>query len=200
MGGVVLQGAVSDREAMELEARSEGGDAGVRKLRAAVKSAAEMKRQGKGDDLMPRNTPGAFGTPITAARYLSLAGRGGADDMFSSDLKAEELKEKLGHVCDGNPGCRALLVFSGADEYVPKALRGERGERYSELAMRLCSAIGGGACAPWSDQGKGQENDSLRAWWHIIENGTHALDDRIHSTEFMAVTKDFLMQLRTDTN
>ena len=63
---------------------------------------------------MPRS---AFWAPITAKRYLDLHDRNGADDYFSSDLTDTELMERLGHI--GQAVDKALVVFSGSDEYVP---------------------------------------------------------------------------------
>ena len=54
------------------------------------------------------------GSPITARRYLSLAAKGGDDDMFSSDLKDAELDTLLGHMA----GIPTLVLQSGADGYV----------------------------------------------------------------------------------
>ncbi|KAJ0525034.1 putative fusarinine C esterase SidJ, alpha/Beta hydrolase [Helianthus annuus] len=39
----------------------------------------------------------------------------GDDDMFSSDLSDDQLKQRLGHMC--NTPCQ--VIFSMADEYVP---------------------------------------------------------------------------------
>jgi pimeloyl-ACP methyl ester carboxylesterase len=52
--------------------------------------------------------------PITAGRYLALATRNGADDLFSGDFSDAELAAAVGHV-----SIPTLLVFSLADEYVP---------------------------------------------------------------------------------
>ena len=62
-------------------------------------------------ELMPRDDDG---TPITAARFLSLYAAGGAEDFFSSDLHDIVLEAKLGVF-------RAPVAFliSGEDEYMP---------------------------------------------------------------------------------
>jgi hypothetical protein len=67
------QGPVSDREYLATLPGSA----------AAVARAAECVAAGSGDALMPAGTLFA---PVTAARYASLAGRGGEDDMFSSNF------------------------------------------------------------------------------------------------------------------
>ena len=106
----------------------------------AAAAAATKIAAGCGDELMPRDTPGVFATPVTAARYASLAGRATADDMFSSDLTDEELAAKLGHVAarEGRGKRSTLWVFSGADEYVPEYVK----EDYASLAKRICRAAG----------------------------------------------------------
>ncbi|KAG6435517.1 hypothetical protein SASPL_100391 [Salvia splendens] len=74
--------------------------------------AATMINQGRPHDFMPRKAhPHA---PITAYRYHSLCTRNGEDDMFSSDLSDEELKEKLGHIlCRALGGAEMVEIESG---------------------------------------------------------------------------------------
>ena len=47
---------------------------------------------GKGEDILFRDHEGGNGAPVCARRFLSLAEKGGDDDMFSSDYSDEELK------------------------------------------------------------------------------------------------------------
>ena len=124
----VLQAPVSDREAMFNE---HGADV----IASARALGEKMCAAGDGDEIMPRTTPGVFGTPITASRYASLSGRCTADDMFSSDLIKSELEDKLDHLYRGPP---VLWYFSGDDEYVPEAVK----ENYHGFARRLLSATG----------------------------------------------------------
>jgi len=114
----VLQAPVSDREHAMME-------------REAYETNLELAKSLKssdsgGDAMMPRS---AFWAPITADRYLDLHERGGADDFFSSDFSDNELQERLQHVGTCTPMAnkdgrhtkrKALVVFSGSDEYVPE--------------------------------------------------------------------------------
>jgi len=106
---VVLQAPVSDREhaMMDAEAYSK-----------YLQVAQEMRQNGCASEMMPRD---AFWAPITAARYLDLHEKGGADDFFSSDYTDEELNARLRHVGQVPDGSKrtVLVTFSGSDEYVP---------------------------------------------------------------------------------
>ena len=117
--GIILQGGVSDREAMLME--SEGD------TRRWLAAAADMVAQGHGDRLLPAE---AYDAPVTASRYASLAGRMTADDMFSSDLSEEELARQLGHVA-----VPTLVLYSERDQYVP----GDVDKR--ALVDRVCGAV-----------------------------------------------------------
>mmetsp|Transcript_25646 Transcript_25646/g.65914 ORF Transcript_25646/g.65914 Transcript_25646/m.65914 type:complete len:277 (-) Transcript_25646:41-871(-) len=116
--GIILQAPVSDRECMAL-------DPGTSE---ALARAEALVADGKGNELLPRAD---HQVPITASRFCSLAGKGGPDDLFSSDLTDEELKAMLGHVT-----VPTLLVLSGADQYVPDHVD------TGALAGRLGAAIG----------------------------------------------------------
>lgn len=173
--GAVLQGAVSDRQAMGLEC---GDDA----VSSAAAAAAALVELGKGNQLMPRDTPGVFKTPITAARYASLAGRATADDMFSDDLTDTELAAQLGHMTTAaDAGVELLWVFSGRDEYVPDAVK----EKYDVLGSRISAAAAAGA-----RPGLGESSHHV-----IIEGGNHSLDDPKPGLEFVALVSEFLDQL-----
>ena len=114
--GIVLQAPVSDREALEVEAAPEHQ---VQSLHEFAELATKMISEGRGDEVLPRDACQLFGPPdvITAYRFDSLTRRLADDDMFSSDLSDDELKQKLGHV-----HVPALLVASADDEYVPKSV------------------------------------------------------------------------------
>ena len=121
----VLQAPVSDREAMCMEHGEEA-------IEAANASARLMMASGDGDAFMPRRTPGAFGAPVTAARYFSLSGRMTLDDMFSSDLTERELTEKIGHM--GHESApKSLWVRSADDEYAPASKREGGSARFEKL-------------------------------------------------------------------
>ena len=102
LDAIIFQGAVSDRDylpAMEEETPQ------------MLKEAKKLKEEGKEDALL---TEKLFGAPITAYRFLSLAGRLTDDDMFSVDLREDELEPILTPV-----RVPILLCFSERDEYVP---------------------------------------------------------------------------------
>lgn len=111
--GAVLQAPVSDREALE----AAGADREeVQKYRDM---ADEMIADARGNEAMPCAAALLLGPPhlVTAYRFASLAGRMTDDDMFSSDLTDDELKEKLGHVA-----VPTLIAASLDDEYVPESV------------------------------------------------------------------------------
>ncbi|OUM59187.1 hypothetical protein PIROE2DRAFT_47294 [Piromyces sp. E2] len=81
LSGVILQGAVSDRE---YALYSKGKDI----LNKEIEIAKNLVKQGKGHYYMP---PEVDDAPITAYRFLSLNDINGNDDMFSTDLSDEKL-------------------------------------------------------------------------------------------------------------
>ena len=192
--GAVMQGAVSDREAFGMEC---GEDV----VAEAAARAEAMVRRGEGEQLMPRDTPGVFNTPITASRYASLAGRMTPDDMFSSDLSDEELAAQIGHMTTaggaasssssstsstGPPqsgGVHLLWAFSGSDEYVPDAVK----ENYEAHAARIARAAGAGG-------GSGANESSSSSRHVIVEGGNHSCDGD-PGTEFVKLVGEFLQQL-----
>jgi pimeloyl-ACP methyl ester carboxylesterase len=120
---LALQAPVSDREDAQ---RSKST------YKSNMRTAEQMAQNGKADEMMPRS---CFWAPITAKRFLDLQQKGGLDDYFSSDFTDEEMTERLGHIGKA-PGLTAVLVvYSGADEYVPPEIDTLR------LTERLCEAI-----------------------------------------------------------
>ncbi|XP_019180531.1 PREDICTED: UPF0613 protein PB24D3.06c isoform X2 [Ipomoea nil] len=110
--------------------------------------ASKMISEGQGSELMPREAnPDA---PITAYRYHSLCAYNGDDDLFSSDLSDDQLKQRLGHMC--NTPCQ--VIFSMGDEYVPDYVDKKA------LVDRLCRAMGGAEKVE-------------------IEHGNHSLSNRV---------------------
>ncbi|KAG0542156.1 hypothetical protein BDA96_02G078900 [Sorghum bicolor] len=86
VSGVILQAPVSDREYR----------ATLPETAEMIDLAAKMISEGRGMELMPREAnPDA---PITAYRYHSLCSYMGDDDMFSSDLSEDQLRQRLGHM------------------------------------------------------------------------------------------------------
>ncbi|KAJ3669348.1 hypothetical protein LUZ60_011298 [Juncus effusus] len=118
--GAILQAPVSDREYGATQPETA----------EMIDLAAGLISEGKGDELMPRKATFA---PITAYRYHSLYGYMGDDDMFSSDLSEDQLRQRLGHMA--STPCQ--VIFSMADEYVPEYVDKKA------LADRLCRAMGG---------------------------------------------------------
>lgn len=145
----VLQAPVSDREADSLENPDP----------ELLKRAEALVAAGKGDTLLTPFLHNGF-VPINAARYASLNGRLGADDVFSSDLSDVELVQRLGHMgtkgqregirappgssdewlvepVPSHPGLRTLFCHSGGDEYVPPSVD------VPALSRRFVAAAGG---------------------------------------------------------
>ncbi|CAL5079230.1 unnamed protein product [Urochloa decumbens] len=138
VSGVILQAPVSDREYR----------ATLPETAEMIDLAAKMISDGRGMDLMPREAnPDA---PITAYRYHSLCSYMGDDDMFSSDLSEDQLRQRLGHMST----TQCQVIFSMGDEYVPEYVDKKA------LVDRLCRALGGAEKVE-------------------IEWGNHALSNRV---------------------
>ncbi|KAJ8766298.1 hypothetical protein K2173_022357 [Erythroxylum novogranatense] len=135
----ILQAPVSDREYR----------ATLPETAAMIDLASTMIAEGRGSELMPREADSS--APITAYRYHSLCAYNGDDDMFSSDLNDDQLKMRLGHMC--NTPCQ--VIFSMADEYVPEYVDKKA------LVERLSKAMGGAEKVE-------------------IEYGNHSLSNRSH--------------------
>ena len=127
--GVVLQAPVSDRESAALEG-------GATERAAQLERAERLCAAGRGDEVLCLQH--GF-VPLSTSRFASLVGRGGPDDMFSSDLSDAELRGRLGHL--SAPGLTTLFAHSMADEYVPRSVDVEL------LSRRLVAAAGGSASA-----------------------------------------------------
>ena len=119
--GVVLQGAVSDREIIATFERT------PHMLQEAKKLIAE----GKHTTLLSERLEDA---PITAERFLSLTGRLTDDDMFSTDLTEAELQPILSSV-----KVPILLCFSADDQYVPdKTAQKDFAQRMVAVLRKSC--------------------------------------------------------------
>jgi len=125
---IILQAPVSDREWL----------AGQERTAARLAAAAAAVAGGN---------PGALigtcdewdGAPLSAARWLSLAGDRGDDDMFSSDLTGDELADRLARPLAAVP--RVLVLASIREQYAPP------GHDPAAAAARLATAIGPAATA-----------------------------------------------------
>uniref|UniRef100_A0A0D9WWT3 AB hydrolase-1 domain-containing protein n=1 Tax=Leersia perrieri TaxID=77586 RepID=A0A0D9WWT3_9ORYZ len=121
VSGVILQAPVSDREYR----------ATLPETAEMIDLAAKMINEGRAMDLMPREAnPDA---PITAYRFHSLCAYMGDDDMFSSDLSEDQLRQRLGHMST----TQCQVIFSMGDEYVPEYVDKQA------LVDRICRALGG---------------------------------------------------------
>jgi pimeloyl-ACP methyl ester carboxylesterase len=112
--GIILQGSVSDREAMLGSMTKEQHD-------RAVAYAQEMVATGRWMDVIPASAGiTTFGNvPVTAYRWLSLLSpnKDGDDDFFSSDLPDDKLKKTFGSLKKETP---LLFLMGGADQFIPK--------------------------------------------------------------------------------
>nr|XP_043628171.1 UPF0613 protein PB24D3.06c [Erigeron canadensis] len=117
----ILQAPVSDREFR----------ATLPETAEMIDLASKLISEGRGSELMPREAN--QDSPISAYRFHSLCAYMGDDDMFSSDLSDDQLKQRLGHM--SNTPCQ--VIYSMADEYVPDYVDKKA------LVQRLCRAMGG---------------------------------------------------------
>jgi hypothetical protein len=119
---VVLQAPVSDREWLATQPQTA---ARLAAARAAISQGRPRAIIGTADEW--------DGAPLSAARWASLADKGGDDDMFSSDLTDAELEERLAGPL---AGVRTLVLASGREQYAPA------GWDARGAADRLAAAIG----------------------------------------------------------
>lgn len=110
---IVLQAGVSDRDWYD-------ADNGKEMMRSWVARAEAMEPE----EMMPSDTPGTYGVPTNARRFLALAKPGGDDDWFSLDLfdgtTTPATESKITTALSGK--CSHVdvrIVVSTADEYVP---------------------------------------------------------------------------------
>jgi Protein of unknown function (DUF1749) len=116
INGCIIQAPVSDRESMNLSISPEV-------LSETCKVAKAMVDSGDSEEILPTKLRNGFfsPTPISARRWLSLTSpdHDGEDDYFSSDLRDDQLLQTFGVLPAASPLC---ILFSGSDEYVPKAI------------------------------------------------------------------------------
>ncbi|KAG0580114.1 hypothetical protein KC19_4G147700 [Ceratodon purpureus] len=150
--GAILQAPVSDREFR----------ATLPETQPMLELAEKMIKEGKGEELMPRDaSPEA---PITANRFRSLSAYMGDDDLFSSDFSDAQLKARLGHM--SRVPCQ--VIFSMADEYVPDHVD------KVNLIKRLCEAMGGAdkMAIPWGNHSlSNRVEETVRAMLSFIKKG-----------------------------
>uniref|UniRef100_A0A7S4SG09 Phosphoribulokinase/uridine kinase domain-containing protein n=1 Tax=Alexandrium monilatum TaxID=311494 RepID=A0A7S4SG09_9DINO len=166
----ILQAPVSDREA--LLAGSDEGAASAAELAGHREAAAALIAAGRGEEPMPRAAALLLGPPhvVTASRFASLTGRMTADDMFSSDLSDDELRERLGHIA-----VPTLVAVSADDEYVPEFVDSRA------LAGRMADAMAASVLG--------------RVQRLVVEEGGHGLRRGGGAAAFVEATAAFLQGL-----
>ncbi|KAI9028213.1 hypothetical protein CLU79DRAFT_832624 [Phycomyces nitens] len=129
VSGYILQAPVSDREGMEGEIPS---------LERYIEMARTLCAERKDDAWMPYE----LGIPITASRFFSLYAVGGDDDMFSSDLSDDFLKNLYKDV--NSP---MLLLGSECDEFYKSTRISQRDllNRFASFSPLVTSDIVPGA-------------------------------------------------------
>lgn len=136
LDGAILQAPMSDREGLLAQLKvNEGTAQGNEEQAAYDQLVAFAKRQPytTGDDqqkldaILPMNLTAKVGfpadTPLSARRFLSLASpdspeHPAEDDLFSSDLTDQRLKETFGVVAErGLVRTKMMFLYSGNDDY-----------------------------------------------------------------------------------
>lgn len=108
-----------------------------------ISLALRLVKEGRSEDVAFRATD-VDGAAMSARRWLSLAVPGGDDDMFSSSLTDAQLQQIYGPL----QGLPALVLLSGAEEYLPPGLDYQRvGRRLAQV----CLQAGRAASAGWHD-------------------------------------------------
>lgn len=113
--GGIMQGGISDREAIDMLMIPELREESVRVARQYVRERRE-------NDMLPdRLTSTMFPASISAKRWLSLVSPGpehaGEDDYFSSDLNDERLRKTFGRL--GEKKTPIFILYGENDPYVP---------------------------------------------------------------------------------
>ncbi|KAJ5808230.1 hypothetical protein N7474_009499 [Penicillium riverlandense] len=159
LDGAILQAPCSDREAfmIHMEASAESHT-----TRAVFDQLVNFARtqpytEDKSDSLLPLNMTSKLGLPpdpVSARRFLSLASpdspaNPSEDDLFSSDLSDERLKQTFGMIAtQGIMRSKLMVLYSGEDEYCPKWVDKE------ELLQRWKAAAEAGG-ASWDAENSG---------------------------------------------
>ncbi|RAK76298.1 uncharacterized protein BO72DRAFT_449085 [Aspergillus fijiensis CBS 313.89] len=167
--GAIMQAPVSDREALLVKIQEADGFQ-KNEVRGAYEQLVQMARTGPANFLLPMDLLARVGlpenTPVTAARFWSLASpdspqRPSADDLFSSDLGDESLAATFGKVAErGLLNGRLMVLFSEADEYLPPWVD------VPGLMGRWKQAVNGGGQNIWDNEGSA-----------AIEGASHNVSD-----------------------
>ncbi|ODQ66515.1 DUF1749-domain-containing protein [Nadsonia fulvescens var. elongata DSM 6958] len=109
ISGAILQASVSDRDSII-------HNIGEETWKSCLEMAQDWVQKGKGADVLPSEILKKFiPAPISAERWVSLTGVRGGDDFFSLDLEESDFKKTFGQLKNS----KLLLLYSGADEFVP---------------------------------------------------------------------------------
>lgn len=136
LDGAILQAPMSDREGLQAAIKSEEGTAQGTEMRAAYDQLVDFAKrqpyvtgdhQQKLDAILPMNLVAKVGlpadTPLSARRFLSLASpdspeKPAEDDLFSSDLTDQRLRETFGAVAErGLLRSKMMFLYSGNDDF-----------------------------------------------------------------------------------
>ncbi|KAL2837122.1 hypothetical protein BJY01DRAFT_221311 [Aspergillus pseudoustus] len=136
--GAIMQAPVSDREAIQWVLREGNKRHSPEELQrfysAAIKQAQKhtFEDYHSLDTVVPLPATACLGfpasTPISSRRFLSLASPGspqdpGEDDLFSSDLTDDRLRQTFGAIHGrGVLRSKLLVLYSGRDETVPPSV------------------------------------------------------------------------------
>ncbi|KAG6033950.1 hypothetical protein E4U41_006759 [Claviceps citrina] len=128
--GFVMQGPISDREAM---------DDIFPGYRDSLDLANQWIAEGRAHDCLPRDkVPQDLGAPMTAYRFKSLVAKEGDDDYFSSDLDDETVRKYWSRF--NKP---VLVLHSANDEYVPDFVDHARENQRFQKANSMVSPLSG---------------------------------------------------------
>lgn len=136
--GAILQAPMSNREGLHAMLKEQKGTAKGDEARAAYDQLVGFAKQQpfvvgdagqRTDAILPMNLTAKAGfpadTPLSARRFLSLAspdspGNPADDDLFSSDLSDQRLKDTFGAVAErGLLRGKMMFLCSGNDDYAP---------------------------------------------------------------------------------
>ena len=128
---IILQGAVSDRQAWDVACE---GNPVMTQLRQVMHGKA---LETDPLNFLPREAGSLVreGDVLTAERFLSLNGTATLDDMFSSDLSDDYQKKLFLHIKEP-----VLIVQSLQDEFIPKHIDP------AKLALKISRNFPRGAC------------------------------------------------------
>ncbi|OAA38594.1 Esterase/lipase superfamily protein [Metarhizium rileyi] len=145
--GFIMQGPVSDREALECS---------FPRYKESIELADTWISAGRAGDCLPGDkVPKALAAPVSAYRFKSLAAKGGDDDYFSSDLDDVTVANFWSRF--NKP---VMVLHSDEDEFVPKhvdqAVQNQRYQKVSPLVSSLSGLI--------PNAGHTVEEEASREW------------------------------------